>query len=1102
VGYLRAQETAALRTPTRTALTSLLIAVAAAGGCSAEHGARPQISVPWGTPGAVAAAQTQARWAYTPSKAAGLTGKVSLPKGQALYFGKRGERWLHDEAAGTLEAAGDLAEQDLVAAARSPSGGFLFVGRGGAMFEAPGPLAAFSRAHVAPEPVARMDGAGSSLLGVTVRGGLLQSQDGGATFARARIDGAPLVGDAALLDGGRGLLLAYPERLFSTLDGGVTWQPLAAPTIGGTEIVRQSEGVLALKGYRSALQIGADLIPRVVRTLPEPDVYELPLALAPSPEASAMREGRGLMRGDEIWVVLRPPGSRRDDPWSLGRARLGERMTSTPLPGTDGCARLAVAADERFLYSACSTSTRGSSMSVIRIRRHPLGDLTQPAEELAAPLEGALGEARIAAGREGKLLVSGACRPGAIRLSCDPDAPLGLSRWEQASEATPEAAASPPGAPAGSASPEVASPWALAAAPAINGRPLAMRFAPSGASAYLLARRGKSNELALFVSHDGGKTFEGHDLGLAGGDLVDRRVVSSVTSASISALDEGTVSAALEGPSGTVLAVADEDGRVLTASSPPASTSATRLGVAGRRALAVDGSRAFESLDGGVSWQGLGEVPALRCERERDQASCDHTVACSAAGCAVGGGVARVGWGGPVELRRATDLDARPMTALPKAPPTPLVCRLGKERWAALARGASIPGAEQADRGKTAWAVAAGDPSKGSVVMVHGLHQPAGKIEEVVLLAPVRDGNTVSVALSATQVEGAAAVRFQRAAGAGAAGAAAPQAARSMEVAWENLFENKLSHATVGDAGPPPAGASVALGRGGFARVGLISISNGGLFVRPQLAHDAPIFFVDHRGKVDRSPFLDFPNRVGDGDDLTAVEAVHEGGRSVPIAFLRNGTGMLRGKLGGRASDIESISLFPHPEAPFAARSQLSFSYLNGAPLLVQTAHFGPTGESVTNIFPFRADGPVLGPLTAGPTQAGVSAHYRPCAAQDRSKTARVVAPAEPGSRRGLLVEGPDGARFAALISEGMVLYGSHDSPCASALEAAPVHEEDTPPAEEHDRALVILSDLEHAWYFRRGANDAVETRSMRCRLDTQAQLPLSVTRVLEGASR
>jgi hypothetical protein len=1040
--------------------------VAAEGlGCSTAPGAKPTVRVPWASSAAVSRLGP-ARWVFTPPEPRGLLGRMASPEGPELYFGRNGERWRVDPQAQRTEAAGDLAEQDLVAAARSQSGGWLFVGAGGSIFEADEPLGPFQRALAAPEPVARVEASPQGLLAITLRGTLLRSGDGGATFLRAALD-VPFAADVRLLEDGSGLLLAFPERLYETRDGGLQWTPVSTPTIGAQRFHRFSEDSLLVQGISGSLLWKKDGSLRPTRAQPPTSAFQLPDALGPAPDAASFTQGMGFWRGDQA-VEVRPP-EKRGAPWQVGVGRPGERLQLTPLQGTEGCQRLALDGEERSLIVACSTAVRGASLAAVRLLRY--GAPEEAPEVLAGTLEGSLGEARLALGRSGQILAWGVCRTGGGRASCDGETPLLLPRW-QASPEAPEA--------------DAPSPWQAVAIAGQNGRPVAAAFG-AGGRAYLVAQRGKTRDLGLFVSQDEGRSFEGRELGLAGAlEESERKRLAGLRSASLSVADDGIVAVAFEGQLGALVAVTDEDGRVLSVSSAPGSSARTRIGLAGRRLLAVDGPLAFESLDGGVSWTHLGEVPSLRCP---DRGACERRVSCYRGGCLVGSQVGRLGWGGQADSGRRSGERTTVAVGLPRIPPPPVVCRLGREKWMPLPRGSEMPSAHRADRGKSAWATSAFTPSSGQVLSVHAPAAGASKPEEIPLMPATRDVGRAAMAVSQEQIEGVAAVRLELV----PKKDGAPPGIQRVEVAWENHFEGKISRGTIpAPKDAPSLALEPALGQVSLVSLPLLSISNGGVFVRLGNEGGSEVFFLDHRGKLERRQAPVIPQVDVQGDDLNLRhEAIRVDGVTTFIGY--------RDALVARLLDrgkFEAVSLFPPADSGFLPENSLSFTYLNGASFLVHVGRVPQAGVSQVSLLPMRGAGPLLGPRVAGPSQRLLVERYRACAAQDRSTTPRIVAPGEIGTRRGVLIEGPDGSAFASMVSETMILYGTAESPCGSVLEGVPARQEQR--NEGQERALVYLGDLEHGWFFRSGVNDAVEARPMSCKLAPGTPLPPEVQTALD----
>lgn len=1011
-----------------------------------------------------------ARWVYAPQRPSTILGSISQADRSWVAWGRDGERWLVRET-GEAEAAGDLAPEDLVGLSRGASGAWRFVGRTGALYEAASPLGAFSRISRPRGTATAVSASGSTVAIVGERGALSWSNDAGETWRDVKLDARWILD--VRVEGERGVVLGLPERLFVTRDGGRTFARIEAPPVGASRLSSE-RGVVTALGYQRAVELDAGDAPRLVDAS-EP-VSPPPFVVPPRAvvDGADLTRGRGFVWRGTVYV----PITKRDKPGapaSLGRGRLGEHLEVTPLAGTERCSELSLAGDDRALYAACLVPQRGSARGRVRVLRYT--NVAEAPEELSGALEGT-SATRLVLGPSDRLIVWGACRRTEER--CDVETPLWLGQWDPASEGV-EA---------------VGSPWGATRAPALGGGVLDVKFAGRGATVYLVGRRAKSGDLGLFVSADAGRTFEAREL-----PLPDHGVA---TAASISVTEPGVITIAIEGAAPAVV-LADQDGRALSVGAPPVRTSSLRLGVAGRRALAVTPGEAWESSDAGVSWTSLGAVGALRCQ---DARGCAHPVSCAPEGCVVGAKVARIGWGAERAARQVLDLDAdvAPSRGIALAAP-PLVCRLRRDKWQRLPAGTSAPGAGESERGRVAFSTVSVDPMTAAVTVVHG--SPSGKLDELTLLPKVPQAGGVAV-LALPQVEGAAALRFAVREGARPDGPAivSPRTGDSahpaaLEVAWENLLEGKVGRATLRPSPAPSAAFTEPTEPGGAhqARPELLSITAGGIYVRPDAGGLAELFFVDYAGRVERSAYQPWPSVTRLGEPLQVnADAVRIGATTVPFAVVRSaaepGSNTERRAATGLVGRGVAVALTPAQEPGFDTNT--SFSYASGAPLLVTQTRTRDGGRWEISTFAFRAQGLVDGGR-AGPTQTRALERPRPCAEDDRAKTPRIVAPADPGTRRAVLIEGPDGARFAALVSSAMVLYGTAESPCQAGLDAASPLPTAARAGEDRLHALVSIAE-QTGWLFRGGRE--VEARPMTCRTDPKAQVPLEVLRELDGLAR
>jgi hypothetical protein len=332
----------------------------------------------------------------------------------------------------------------------------------------------------------------------------------------------------------------------------------------------------------------------------------------------------------------------------------------------------------------------------------------------------------------------------------------------------------------------------------------------------------------------------------------------------------------------------------------------------------------------------------------------------------------------------------------------------------------------------------------------------------------------------------------------------AGNAERVGELAWENLFEGKTYRVTVRDQAllRPIRLRGRGAGVASRAAPDLLSVSAGGVFIVPQEV-ERKLFFVDARGRVERTFLPALPSKTLDGDELEAsLEAVRLDGRSAALGIV-DPWAILRSTAPTKTWDALSLGR-PEP-SPSGTSALVRLVYQGASPRLALFVYPPSPQPSTAQAFALHAEGPPLGEAASAPTQGALVHNYRPCTPADRAQSTRIVAPAEIGTRRGVLVESPDGSPLGALASSAMVLYGSATSPCAAALEAAPMPAAGPGRAPEGPRegALVFLSDLEHGWFFRTGVSDErpLEARPMRCRFNPGAALPPALEHALRTAA-
>jgi hypothetical protein len=1051
--------------------------------CSPKTVERPPVvSVPWKKDTKTAAA----RWVFVPAQAAPMLGKYELPNGQTLFFGERGQRWLVD-GEGVATAAGEVADETLVDVTRTDGGTFLFVGAGSRLFEANEPLGPFQRTVVPPEPLRRATANGDRVLAVTATGRLLRSTDAGRTFAPLGHKNDRFA-DVAFVDKDEALALLMPEEIRVSSDGGATFTRLARPAVGATKLVRKVDEI-AVDGMFGEESVRA-LAPQresARRLLPaeRDSVVTVPSGVLPN--ASGFERTLAFV-DDRAVNVLRIGGG-----YQVSVGPLGERLPSVPLPGGDDCESLRIALGGGFLYGVCHVrdkQTRAVTAEVRRWRMKPAADPPIDPDEKPEVVTGLVSttqEVRLAVGPGDTLLVTGVCRRG---NPCT-DAPLFLAGFRDIAPPVDEPLEADADRAGNTSSARAMPPSAFVASsvPQMQGRPLAMAYAASGA-AFLVGFRAKTGQLALFVSTDGGRSFTPRSLPPEAASLVRGPLVPSSPRfvVHLSTEEPGVVTLGLESTSGTLAVTTDEDGRTLGWGRPPVPAGHDTLGVSGRKLLAVGDGVTAESLDGGSTWRVLEPTGTVACAR----GACHVPIACSPAGCAVGTDVARLGWGGTTTRPRNTPAPPPATSIAFSKPPPPLVCRLGKDKWLPFPEGSvTAPLAAQADRGKVPWSVVHVSP-QGAVSMLHGVPGPTPRVEVVPLLrAPAKTAHTAL--FSTSQLEGGAALRYTYQVGKDGQPLDGPP--KDVEVAWENLFDGKSGHGKAPVGTWPFTGAEIQYAETGFvtSAAGHLSVSQGGIFVRV-VSDSAPLHFLDLRGHVDdvrENPLDLLPTaEIPGAAESTPIvrEAVRVGGQNLVVGlgttrFVRYGTNKAAISLGveGDLERSDSVALAYKGTEP-----ALQHSYLPP----------GDGRERIT-VHPFRATGPALDPPIEAPTQADVAQTLRACTEAERAQSYRIVSRRSRPGVRGIVVEAPDGGFFAGGVSEEMVVYGTPENPCATAVDGRTVSEDSN--GVPSDRLLILVNDLDHSWFFRRGDRAPVEARSMKCKIDPRVVLPRAVEDALES---
>ena len=1022
---------------------------------------------------------TPAVWRYHPAQPARINAELELPAGDRVLAGRRGERWLVSKANGGLTAASVLAPEDLVGILKAPAGGFIFVGASGVSYEARSPVAPFFRSSAPLEPLSSVTSSGDAVVGIRRDRGLLRSEDGGATWKAVGPSGPKFV-SVLLGEAGQGLALAVPEALYETHDGGQTFAPIVTPSVGAFGLERlpdRSHGVVSPLGmfrYRRGasppLQSLASVPVNATRDLKAPR----------GPDAGALNEGRAVTTAGWYFEL----GMRDKAAWQLTAGPLAGPLTSRDLPELATCKAVRLAAFERSLRIACFHA--GAEAATQAIHLWSSADAGQSFHPEGAPLDGNLVSFRMVLGAGDTLLFSGVCSSYRAGAGC---APQGIARRSPPVKGKAGAAPSGGAASAGARAAARATgglELSAAATPSLADTALALAFSLDGRVAYAIGRRTKGGVLAVFVSRDGGRSFEAQDLSLPTGDGADgdERWDGNVSGVRVDALvpaEDGSVGLSVSRYRSRVWLVLDEAGRVLSVARPP--DPRALLGVAGSRALAVSTatSEVWESLDGGSSFQSLGRLPIDLCVNDNN---CEVPLACTPSGCAIGSEMSRLGWGGQSEddSWMQPPLASAPVDYSVPRLKTPITCNLDASAWQGLEGVTEFPTAFQAAIGKSAWFVSGMDTARAAAWAFVASSGSKPRVERELLLAPNERGRGFALAVS-DQVEGVAALRYLIPDG------SASTHLMGVELGWVNLFEGRTRRVLVGDGGAYAPGDFARGSRGQQeADPALLSIAEGGLYLRIHRApaDNQPTLFFDGQ-RVESVPAVTWPSVGVRG---THSEMAHVDGEHVPLLLVGRGSGVVRASLRDGRQELEAFANGALDPARFGLSQSANIAYSGLRAGQVIETFDSASARAEAKLFLFRARGPVLDPPIDVPTQLSLPEKVERCSPSAEASTPRIVAAPYPGTRHPVIVSDGGDAPQAFLTSYA-VMHGTPSTPCVSTFDGEPVSADGA--ATPATRVLVPLNDLAHAYLFRasaQGPETRLEYHLLSCKLDPAAEVP------------
>jgi hypothetical protein len=991
-------------------------------------------------------------WRYHPRQPSRLARAYPLPLGAKLFVGELGERWLVEAKAERALPASILAPEALIGALPPRGAGWTFVGQSGATYDAESPLGPFLASSAPLERMAKVDSGVGNLLGVSRAGRLLSSQDAGGSWHAV---GPPSTRFAdVLLVPPHALALAVPERIWWSADEGAQWQPLDAPPFGARTLERDEDAgpivVSALGAYGVRFE-GAPVISPLARS-PRPDEPKLDVPPSEGPSAKALAGGHAFVsqgRYFEVELGVRAEVISGDFTGRLARRKL---------PTFSACQDLRVAGFGAWVYAAC-TRERGGPTRIYEFFRSEDGG--ESFERESYTVRGS-DQAKLATGDGGTLVATGFCLPEENVPGCRP-------RGILARRARGDAGAG--------------SELYAAPAPALEDHALALTFSADGRTAYAVGQRTKSDSLFMFVSNDLTTGFDARPITRLDGE----GATGSAQVAALTAATDGQVSLVFTLPSGPArIGILDARGQTLSLNAAPIENAS--LGAYGARALAIGADEAWESLNGGASWDSIGRMPRSPCPNAN--ARCAAPVQCTTRGCAIGDSSSRVGWRGQARLSTALLSPAAAARSAPRrSVGKPFTCELSDPEWHALRGVERLPDASQAALGKVSWyALSTDDATAGVGLWISDSERSANHdgVRFSELLAP-KERASESAYLATLQVEGAAALRYE-------VPGAPPTSSthlQNIEIAWENLLDGSRGRGSIRDAGPfLPGDFAKGEGAARRAQTDLISIASGGIFVRPHKnpQHQQTTYFLDG-SRISEIPPLRWPSAPkGASSEMARV-----GGHDLALLFVNQGATVVRGRQHGDSWRFDAMSVGFANAEDFALRQHRDIAYVGGQ-AGIHLALLGAGGQSEAHVYPFQAEGAVFAAGIAVPTQASLEDGAPSCSAEQRASTPRIVAPHQPGARRPVLVHDPV-EPLRLLLTDLAILHGTPARPCAMVFDADTVRAA-AAPQPLRERALIAARGP--SFLFRTSPDPArrdarVEYRRMQCRADASAEVPSEV---------
>jgi len=1020
---------------------------------------------------------------------------IDAGSGTKLMVGNGGERWSIGADGGVTPAPMN-APEDLVAVRKANDGSFVLVGRSGAIYPIKTALADITGKRVPPQPFRRVTAGKSAIVGVTEAGALMRSADFGATWnATTMPKGEGLLVDLKLNDRGEGIGLFAPQRIVATADDGATFSTLASSGNGATRLGtsltnelyvegmglttnKASDGFFALKspGAYAVLRTSPtrfenvdSIKPRVSR-LPLPDDF---LWLG---YASAINEGHGLLLGSRYFEPVTDRAS-DDQALALATYELGKKITSAKILKLANCIETMIAGVDKSLVVGCAHEADPENDPRTIVELVKSDDLGATWTSLGT-LEWGDGTKRLLVTSKGSVLVEGVCLPPRDDL-CGTQGPLVR--------------------PAGAKKfVKVAMPLGPA-----KEIPTIQRWiaAPDGDRIFATGMVADETQLRLFVSKDGGKTFNSKPFPLVEEDATVEADEMFFDDKSLVVFAAGS----------TMLRYATkDDGATFESRAIPLDAYAI-VSMAGKRGLAWTNSGALETMDSGLTW---GEV-TLPKPRDTGEAT---NLACTAEACLLGERAVRFGW----ELEKPGDAKRKTEAVVAKT----MVARSTLK--------CAIEGSETS-LGTIEGMVA--DPGAGTafVALEHGangalsvLRLPRGKAIKDAIRTPLLPASTIDkrdlASYEVTRTDGYVALRFpvKRDApttkptttppppskptkptpkppkgktpiktpipSAPPIGAITKNQPVDVEVAWYVASTGKAHRGTI-KAGDLDPGKHVYTGKEGALRIHAAAwIAPGhGVYVRPFAVKDsADLFLITEAGKTQKLAVPNVPSlpmttvRDAKGTILVATQTDYQGARPVYLANMLD-AGTTTGRWWGAWPRLE--------ERTYGIDARVSTMTMSGDPYLV--VHWPGDARLPSGTWAASLKNPGDDPseVLALPIAKDLEDPPRTCDASALGTGGRIELPFMTGTRHPVTVK-DEKRELVWATNDSIVRFVKGKPACTSAMLVSRGYP--TP----SESAIVLPDDLGNATLFLEkfvGGQRTAVAQTMRCAF-TKDPIPKALT--------